>query len=401
MHIVSTLAEETHHDEADRTDTESRFPRQRRSLCGVCMIQGSLYSCPRCNLEYCSMTCYKSELHADCTEAFYKANFLDELHSNKVNDSDRHRMLQMLDAHEQAELADQDTLDQEEGLNPLEDIADRFQDIDLDNTSTEDIISRLSPQEMERFNAILKNKEAALLLVPEWQPWWATTVRCSAITDMIPDEHNPIPKCVATKPISELTQVTPNPKLVFSILDTIVAYIYACHSLNGDIYESPSETLSCLFKSSYIFDVDCPRTFLYPSPIDAVSILSSRLSILCETPPSGVAFLLASACQLMLSRSFIAAALSDMYRVFAQVTSKHAKALSQKLLFLACLVNDNAVCVGLGVDELIQACSVCLRIEVDRLYAISKTTASAMPKAGEEQANATLDPARILIQEVL
>ncbi|KAH6573393.1 hypothetical protein BASA60_006049 [Batrachochytrium salamandrivorans] len=351
MHIVSTLAEETHHDEADRTDTESRFPRQRRSLCGVCMIQGSLYSCPRCNLEYCSMTCYKSELHADCTEAFYKANFLDELHSNKVNDSDRHRMLQMLDAHEQAELADQDTLDQEEGLNPLEDIADRFQDIDLDNTSTEDIISRLSPQEMERFNAILKNKEAALLLVPEWQP--------------------------------------------------CVAYIYACHSLNGDIYESPSETLSCLFKSSYIFDVDCPRTFLYPSPIDAVSILSSRLSILCETPPSGVAFLLASACQLMLSRSFIAAALSDMYRVFAQVTSKHAKALSQKLLFLACLVNDNAVCVGLGVDELIQACSVCLRIEVDRLYAISKTTASAMPKAGEERANATLDPARILIQEVL
>ena len=31
-----------------------------------------IYVCPRCNILYCSVPCYQSELHVNCSEAFYR-----------------------------------------------------------------------------------------------------------------------------------------------------------------------------------------------------------------------------------------------------------------------------------------------------------------------------------------
>ncbi len=46
-------------------------PHEAR-ICGVCLTQPSKYGCPRCPLKYCSLACFKSEAHADCSEEFYK-----------------------------------------------------------------------------------------------------------------------------------------------------------------------------------------------------------------------------------------------------------------------------------------------------------------------------------------
>ena len=49
-----------------------------------CKVKLSQYTCPRCNLPYCSLECYKSTLHQDCTEAFYKDCVFQQLRADKV-----------------------------------------------------------------------------------------------------------------------------------------------------------------------------------------------------------------------------------------------------------------------------------------------------------------------------
>ena len=47
------------------------------SVCPLCLKNPSKYTCPRCNTRYCSVECYKSEKHRDCSEMFYKDCFME------------------------------------------------------------------------------------------------------------------------------------------------------------------------------------------------------------------------------------------------------------------------------------------------------------------------------------
>lgn len=42
------------------------------SVISRCHSQTFKYSCPRCNIKYCCLYCYRSEGHQQCSEAFYK-----------------------------------------------------------------------------------------------------------------------------------------------------------------------------------------------------------------------------------------------------------------------------------------------------------------------------------------
>ncbi|KHJ76008.1 HIT zinc finger [Oesophagostomum dentatum] len=37
------------------------------------------YKCPRCNANYCSLRCYRSEKHSNCSESFYKECIKEQL----------------------------------------------------------------------------------------------------------------------------------------------------------------------------------------------------------------------------------------------------------------------------------------------------------------------------------
>lgn len=39
--------------------------------CRVCAAEGAQYVCPRCNIRYCSVECYKKH-SSDCTQKFYR-----------------------------------------------------------------------------------------------------------------------------------------------------------------------------------------------------------------------------------------------------------------------------------------------------------------------------------------
>lgn len=44
--------------------------------CALCMTVPSRYTCPRCNVSYCGLSCYRGVRHRTCSEAFYRDEVL-------------------------------------------------------------------------------------------------------------------------------------------------------------------------------------------------------------------------------------------------------------------------------------------------------------------------------------
>mgnify|MGYP004589847615 CR=1 FL=1 len=55
-----------------------------------------MYTCPRCEIRYCSSICYKSEAHSECSESFYKQCVIDEIKSHGKDTEGRKKMLEIL-----------------------------------------------------------------------------------------------------------------------------------------------------------------------------------------------------------------------------------------------------------------------------------------------------------------
>lgn len=54
------------------------------------------YKCPRCSIPYCSLECYKSASHIDCSEDFYKECVETEMKSQANNPENRNKMMEIL-----------------------------------------------------------------------------------------------------------------------------------------------------------------------------------------------------------------------------------------------------------------------------------------------------------------
>ncbi|CAG88125.2 DEHA2E13332p [Debaryomyces hansenii CBS767] len=48
-------------------------------ICGICHNAKSQYTCPNCSALYCSSECYNSEKHSSCSEKFYQTNIEEHL----------------------------------------------------------------------------------------------------------------------------------------------------------------------------------------------------------------------------------------------------------------------------------------------------------------------------------
>ncbi|XP_040035249.2 zinc finger HIT domain-containing protein 2 [Gasterosteus aculeatus] len=67
------------------------------AVCMLCERQPSCYTCPRCNLQYCGLSCYQSPRHSVCSEEFYKESVLQELKDmGKTESEGRLKMQEIL-----------------------------------------------------------------------------------------------------------------------------------------------------------------------------------------------------------------------------------------------------------------------------------------------------------------
>lgn len=75
-------------------ETLLQGPNAGRSICRMCESEASRYTCPRCNLGYCSLACYQSPDHAVCSEMFYKESVLKELKDMGAAETEGRREMQ-------------------------------------------------------------------------------------------------------------------------------------------------------------------------------------------------------------------------------------------------------------------------------------------------------------------
>lgn len=61
-----------------------------------CTDNQSKYVCPKCEAPYCSLTCYKSSDHLNCSEQFYKGCIEEELCGQNPNDLCKKEMIDIL-----------------------------------------------------------------------------------------------------------------------------------------------------------------------------------------------------------------------------------------------------------------------------------------------------------------
>lgn len=125
-------------------------------LCGFCPAgeaQPARYTCPRCNVPYCSLRCYRA--HGACAEDFYRDQVLRELRGRSASPSRLAGALRRL--RQQRETEDDP---EEAGLST-----------GLAPGGFSQLWEELAPAEKAAFERLLSRGEAGKLL-PPWRPWW-------------------------------------------------------------------------------------------------------------------------------------------------------------------------------------------------------------------------------------
>ncbi|KAM8815105.1 zinc finger HIT domain-containing protein 2 [Rhynchonycteris naso] len=124
--------------------------------CGFCPageVQPARYTCPRCNVPYCSLRCYRA--HGTCAEDFYRDQVLGELRGRSASPS---RLASALRRLRQQRETEEDLEDA--GLRPGPAPGGPL-----------GLWEQLAPAEKAAFEQLLSRGEAGRLL-PPWRPWW-------------------------------------------------------------------------------------------------------------------------------------------------------------------------------------------------------------------------------------
>ncbi|KAK7081140.1 hypothetical protein SK128_007090 [Halocaridina rubra] len=224
---------------------------------GKCCFCANLakYTCPRCNIQYCSSACYKHENHLQCSEGFYKDQVKEQLEGTTVSEESRKRMLEILNRVERGEEAlsdNEEPLDSDDDEEE-EELSSRMRGIDLNDSNA--VWKLLSEAEREEFRELVKSGNYGDL-VPTWSPWWEQNV--PLVQDI--SEGNPdiaayatqCPPLVDVPVLSEVTTITPSPCIPFNILNVITSYAWMVRLFNGDHEESSLDATEALLSLSTV-----------------------------------------------------------------------------------------------------------------------------------------------------
>nr|KAJ3420743.1 Zinc finger HIT domain-containing protein 2 [Polyrhizophydium stewartii] len=291
-------------------------------MAASCQVQGAAYRCPRCSVEYCSLACYKAEVRL-----LEDAALGDGL---GVGDGD----LEDVEEGEEGEEGEEEAL------------AARLAGLDLETASASEILARLSPEEQRRFEELLRAPDDAMRLLPEWVPWWSSSLSIKAARRSIAarldsedddDEDDDEDDGDASEERDKRLAVDP-----------ACAYAYACRTLRGEIHSNPSEAAALVFAASHVLDATTTPTFVYTTPRDAVSVAASRLGAHCGAAVKAIIAVLHDTRDLVRAHRVAVLALSDLHRLL-NAAGKRGRAAARRVWFVLCLVCDRDAVGDAGV----------------------------------------------------
>ncbi|XP_067852052.1 zinc finger HIT domain-containing protein 2 [Heptranchias perlo] len=129
----------------------SLLPEREPEACGLCpgpaAAAAARYTCPRCNVRFCSVTCYRESRHRACAEGFYRDWVLGELRGPRGGAEERRGLRESL-----RRLRDGEAPAPAPGSGPR-------------------LWQALSEPQLREFERLVESGGAAAW-IEEWRPWW-------------------------------------------------------------------------------------------------------------------------------------------------------------------------------------------------------------------------------------
>ncbi|EIW67068.1 hypothetical protein TREMEDRAFT_34242 [Tremella mesenterica DSM 1558] len=138
-------------------------------VCGICKKKDSLYTCPRCNVTYCSLDCFRAPSHTQCSEPFYRSSILDEIGESQAGPEEKKAMLEMLKRFEESQIEGENpdfVLEQDDGDEDEDEEYDQLvkalEGVDLDTINTNELLRLLPPSQRDVFLNAIRNPESEI-----------------------------------------------------------------------------------------------------------------------------------------------------------------------------------------------------------------------------------------------
>ncbi|BEJ04400.1 hypothetical protein CcaverHIS641_0202170 [Cutaneotrichosporon cavernicola] len=212
-------------------------------VCGICRAADSRYTCPRCNIAYCSLACFRDPAHTQCSEPFYRDSVRTAIAEDPAAQAEERRaMLDMLRRFEEGAAEGEDVLAALEAENDEDedDLAAALEGVDLDTVDSNELLRRLPPAHRDAFLAAISDPESAAARAllhsaveggegerdgPSVLPWWEAG----------PDDDKPCAAQPPDIPSDVVGAINPPPgvgaKLVYNLVALCMAYVHALMSL--------------------------------------------------------------------------------------------------------------------------------------------------------------------------
>uniref|UniRef100_A0A6B2L7Y5 HIT-type domain-containing protein n=1 Tax=Arcella intermedia TaxID=1963864 RepID=A0A6B2L7Y5_9EUKA len=314
----------------------------------ICKKSKKKYQCPRCNLPYCSLACYK--VHGEhCVEAFYQENVLETLKATKATSQDKAKITQIL---KRVKEADQTTTEQ---FNLIQ----KLNSLDLDSP---DLFDSLSKEEQQNFLNLIQSGQISTML-EEWTPWWKSSPQKKLIEELpqgdkegedqeeflfakIPSIKTKIP------PFRQLFTKAPSPNLVNNLVEILYSYAHTLRIFNGDWKNSITESVPQIYNLSSVLNSSKVYETISLSIRGALEN-ALKPSVVVQNPREFTIAIVEDVSDICKSKAFILSALSQMDTMFKALlkqfkgtqgdtaSSKQYQLVMKKLEFYLSWVNDS------------------------------------------------------------
>jgi gas vesicle protein len=289
----STSSSANHHNAQETETTQSR--------CTVCRQNLSRYTCPRCQIPYCSVDCYRnhttenSEDVSACTEAFYqnRVQSIRQLETLEHNE-DTHKVLNR--QYEQSLVSEDEDVSAEELYTLLSALEEQQGD---DSMTQEQLLSLLSPTLRATFQKDLQNGSLQKLVLETWYPWWRRelgNVEDDGDNDESPTTiQEPQTTRTSTKTLDErLLQIPsfdfirksgPAPLLVFNAIDIVYSICWTLrlyHGANNAASQLPVDAAAALVSNSKVLNQDTRYNHLEQVLGDSTTASTQQYPVGCN-----------------------------------------------------------------------------------------------------------------------
>jgi hypothetical protein len=249
--------------------------------CAVCLQHEYRYHCPRCQLPYCSVECYRnhtttsndSSTASDCTEGFYK---------NRVSS------ILQLEAKEQQEATrkilnrqyEEQELSEEELYNVL--LA-----LEQHDENPSELQSMLSPSLRIAFENALHSGQLQELVLEQWHPWWRpelVTKGESNDNDVLNNDQTLDERLLRITPFHSLRKGT-RPNLLYNLIEVLYSIVWTFRLYHGSrnaisLAVEATRTLS----ASTVLSEDARYTTLEEALIQCTAASTRLYPSGCNTP---------------------------------------------------------------------------------------------------------------------